>query len=51
MYFLFPFIVSLAKQQQVDIYALKMQTPEQREHRGFCGGGNVQAEECLEAVA
>lgn len=37
--FLFPFIVFLTQQQQVDIYELKMQTPEQWEHRDSCGGG------------
>lgn len=42
---LFPFIVFLTQQQQVDIYELKMQTPEQWEHRDSCGGGNVQTED------
>lgn len=42
--FLFPFIVFLTQQQQVAIYELKMQTPEQWEHRDSCGGGN-QAED------
>lgn len=38
---LFPFIVFLTQQQQVDIYELKMQTPEQWKHRDSCGGDNV----------
>lgn len=42
---LFSFIIFLTQQQQVDIYELKMQTPEQWEHRDSCGGGNVQAED------